>query len=130
MFFQDFFGGITLKRIPSEKGSRLSTNSNSALPPSVMSWYMDFRCEEMVVKPVMNCVSRRERRSVSRVFAESRVRREALRSVVRVARSAQRRRYSPMTERSMAEALETFSSRAAMDPRRWSLDLSWSSSRV
>ena len=36
MFFQLFFGGITLKMIPSEKGSILSTSSNSAFPPSVI----------------------------------------------------------------------------------------------
>ena len=36
MFFQLFLGGITLKMIPSENGSRLSTSSSSALPPSVI----------------------------------------------------------------------------------------------
>ena len=36
MFFHDFLGGITLKIIPSENGSRESTNSSSALPPKVI----------------------------------------------------------------------------------------------
>jgi len=36
MFFQLFLGGMTLKMMPSEKGSMLSTSSNSALPPSVI----------------------------------------------------------------------------------------------
>lgn len=36
MFFQLFFGGMTLKMIPSENGSRESTNSSSAFPPSVI----------------------------------------------------------------------------------------------
>src|SRR5882762_10434623 len=36
MFFQHFLGGMTLKIIPSEKGSMLSTNSSSALPPKVI----------------------------------------------------------------------------------------------
>jgi len=36
MFFQLFLGGITLKMIPSENGSRLSTSSSSALPPIVI----------------------------------------------------------------------------------------------
>ena len=36
MFFQLFFGGITEKIIPSEKGSMLSTNSSSAFPPNVI----------------------------------------------------------------------------------------------
>jgi hypothetical protein len=36
MFFQLFLGGMTLKIIPSEKGSMLSTNSSSALPPKVI----------------------------------------------------------------------------------------------
>jgi len=35
MFFQDFLGGRTLNTIPSEKGSRLSTSSSSASPPSL-----------------------------------------------------------------------------------------------
>ena len=38
MFFQLFFGGITLKIIPSEKGSILSTSSSSAFPPRVIIW--------------------------------------------------------------------------------------------
>ena len=37
--FQDFLGGLTVKLIPSEKGSKESTNSNSASPPLVMSFY-------------------------------------------------------------------------------------------
>ena len=36
MFFQLFLGGITLKMMPSENGSILSTNSSSAFPPSVI----------------------------------------------------------------------------------------------
>lgn len=36
MLFQLFFGGITLNEMPSEKGSRLSTSSSSALPPRVI----------------------------------------------------------------------------------------------
>lgn len=36
MFLQLFLGGITLKMIPSEKGSILSTSSSSALPPKVI----------------------------------------------------------------------------------------------
>jgi hypothetical protein len=36
MFFHDFLGGMTEKTIPSENGSRLSTSSSSALPPSVI----------------------------------------------------------------------------------------------
>lgn len=36
MFFQLFFGGRTLKTIPSENGSRLSTSSSSASPPRVI----------------------------------------------------------------------------------------------
>ena len=35
MFFQLFFGGLTLKTIPSLNGSRVSTSSSSASPPSV-----------------------------------------------------------------------------------------------
>ena len=38
MFFQLFLGGRTLKTIPSEKGSKLSTNSSSASPPRVIIW--------------------------------------------------------------------------------------------
>lgn len=36
IFFQLFFGGLTLKTTPSEKGSKESTNSSSASPPSVI----------------------------------------------------------------------------------------------
>lgn len=36
IFFQLFFGGMTLKMMPSENGSMLSTNSSSALPPRVI----------------------------------------------------------------------------------------------
>jgi hypothetical protein len=36
MFFQLFLGGITLKMMPSENGSMLSTNSSSAFPPRVI----------------------------------------------------------------------------------------------
>jgi hypothetical protein len=36
MFFHDFLGGITENIMPSEKGSRLSTSSSSAFPPSVI----------------------------------------------------------------------------------------------
>ena len=36
IFFQLFFGGRTLNTIPSENGSRLSTSSSSASPPSVI----------------------------------------------------------------------------------------------
>lgn len=36
MFFRLFFGGMTLKIMPSENGSILSTNSSSALPPKVI----------------------------------------------------------------------------------------------
>jgi hypothetical protein len=35
-----FLGGITLKTMPSEKGSKLSTSSSSALPPIVIIWYI------------------------------------------------------------------------------------------
>jgi hypothetical protein len=38
IFFQLFLGGITLKIMPSEKGSKLSTSSSSALPPRVIIW--------------------------------------------------------------------------------------------
>lgn len=37
MFFQLFFGGMTLKVTPSENGSSESTSSSSAFPPKVMS---------------------------------------------------------------------------------------------
>lgn len=36
IFFQLFFGGLTLKTTPSEKGSRESTSSSSASPPRVI----------------------------------------------------------------------------------------------
>lgn len=36
IFFQLFLGGLTLKTTPSEKGSKESTNSSSASPPSVI----------------------------------------------------------------------------------------------
>ena len=36
IFFQLFFGGLTLKTTPSEKGSKESTSSSSASPPSVI----------------------------------------------------------------------------------------------
>lgn len=36
MFFHDFFGGMTEKMMPSLNGSRLSTSSSSAFPPSVI----------------------------------------------------------------------------------------------
>lgn len=36
IFFQLFFGGLTLKTTPSEKGSRESTSSSSASPPNVI----------------------------------------------------------------------------------------------
>lgn len=36
IFFQLFFGGLTLKTTPSENGSRESTSSSSASPPSVI----------------------------------------------------------------------------------------------
>jgi hypothetical protein len=39
MFFQLFLGGITLNKIPSENGSRLSTSSNSAFPPIVIIFH-------------------------------------------------------------------------------------------
>lgn len=130
IFFQLFLGGMTLKRMPSLKGSSESTSSSSAFPPSVMSWYMVFRWEEMVWKPVRKVVRRVLRRVVRRVLAVSRVWRAEVREVVRAVRSRARRRYSAMTVRSMEEAVEVFSSRVAMLARRWSLDLSWSSSRV
>src|SRR4051812_9027665 len=40
MFFQLFLGGMTLNRMPSEKGSSESTSSSSALPPIVIIWYI------------------------------------------------------------------------------------------
>jgi hypothetical protein len=36
IFFQLFFGGLTLKTTPSEKGSKESTSSSSASPPNVI----------------------------------------------------------------------------------------------
>lgn len=36
IFRQLFLGGMTLKMIPSENGSMLSTSSSSAFPPSVI----------------------------------------------------------------------------------------------
>ena len=36
IFFQLLRGGLTLNTIPSENGSKLSTSSNSASPPSVI----------------------------------------------------------------------------------------------
>ncbi len=42
MFFQLFLGGRTEKTMPSEKGSRESTSSSSASPPSVIIWYISF----------------------------------------------------------------------------------------
>ena len=51
IFFQLFLGGMTLKMIPSEKGSMLSTNSSSALPPRVII-YMG---EKVRVRSVVIC---------------------------------------------------------------------------
>ena len=49
--------------MPSEKGSRESTSSNSASPPSVIIWYISFSLPVMTAKPVMNSSSRCLRRS-------------------------------------------------------------------
>lgn len=46
MFFQLFFGGITLKFTPSEKGSIVSTRSSSAFPPSVIIYSMSHERED------------------------------------------------------------------------------------
>jgi len=63
MFFQLFLGGMTLKTMPSEKGSRLSTSSSSALPPSVIIWYISLSLRVICVKPAMKVSSRRLRSS-------------------------------------------------------------------
>mmetsp|Transcript_93753 Transcript_93753/g.264718 ORF Transcript_93753/g.264718 Transcript_93753/m.264718 type:complete len:231 (-) Transcript_93753:3296-3988(-) len=56
--FQLFFGGLTLKLMPSLNGSSVSTSSSSASPPSVIIWYISFNFMEMMEKPSMNSSSR------------------------------------------------------------------------
>jgi len=129
IFFQLFFGGMTLNKIPSEKGSRLSTSSSSALPPIVIIWYISFKRNEMVLKPVMKPSRRSERRSSCRFLAASRALREVIRSVVRAACSSTRRRYSVRTERS-TETDCVRSSSVAMALLRRGLSRSASSSLV
>lgn len=46
IFFQLFFGGMTLNSIPSENGSKLSTSSNSALPPIVIIYHVSLLVKE------------------------------------------------------------------------------------
>ena len=48
------FCGSNLNTTPSEKGSRLSTNSSSASPPSVIIWYISFSFFTITLSPVMN----------------------------------------------------------------------------
>ncbi|KAL7350583.1 hypothetical protein ACKS0A_03022 [Histoplasma ohiense] len=129
MFFQLFLGGMTENKMPSEKGSRESTSSSSALPPIVIIWYISFSRSEMVLNPSIKPVRRRERRVSRRDFALSRLSSAVARSAERDSCSATRRRYSPRTERS-TEAFWVFSSRAAMTALSDSLLISASSSLV
>ena len=57
MFFQLFFGGLTLNTIPSMNGSSESTSSSSASPPRVIIWYISFSLSAMVLNPAMNSSS-------------------------------------------------------------------------
>lgn len=124
IFFQLFLGGMTLKMIPSEKGSRESTSSNSAFPPSVIicqptklvnksnlnneaeprrTWYIDLSCIEMIPNPSMNSLSLWFRRSSDNFFAASRSFVTDSRSAARWRNSFSLRAYSFSTERSRLE---------------------------
>src|SRR5271170_6595003 len=94
IFFQLFFGGITLNKIPSENGSKLSTSSNSAFPPIVIIWYISFNRKEIMLKPCINSSRRRLRRSSQSFLAESRVWIVVSRSLERSLNSVSRRWYS------------------------------------
>lgn len=129
MFFQDFLGGMTLKRMPSEKGSSESTSSSSALPPIVIIWYISLSRSEMRLKPCMKPSSRLRRSSSQRRLTPSRAATAASRSALRAACSSTRRRYSASTP-SSTFAFCVFSSSTAISAFRLSLLRSASSSLV
>lgn len=129
MFFQDFLGGITLNRMPSENGSRESTSSSSALPPMVIIWYISFSRREIREKPCIKPSSRNLRSSSHRFLAVSRDDTAVWRSLLLAEYSSTRRRYSASTPSSTL-TFWVFSSRIAISPLSESLSMSASSSLV